>query len=235
MAKRRTREEYIELLHAKEVESGTKITTNLNKLEKIILSTKIRVSHDNCGKSRMKKVGDYIEDPTCGYCRKIAKNEALIERRKKAYSNYTFPEKGVKTPKREIANPELTGPLKVGQNKTGRSPSTGEIEIANILEKLKVPYTAEKPIYLYSYSKTPLRADFCVELNGHNYIIEFDGGGHFKAIPKYGGFRGYYKTLRLDEAKDIFVRRHKNFSMLRIPYWELKNAEAIIREYLPLT
>lgn len=235
MGKRKTKEEYISEIMAKAVANNVEIKTNLKKLDKLILSTKIKIYHDECKKTRNSKVSSFLEWPECQYCAKVNKNKKLITRRERAYSNYPKPKKGEKIPIREIKQKNKIGPLKKGYIKTNKSSTKGEDEVARVLCELKVPYTVEHEIYLNHFSKTPLRADFCVKLNGINYLIEYDGEQHFRPIKQYGGTKRYYRTMRLDEAKDYFVSRNrKTYKILRIPYWEFKNIEFHIRNYLPL-
>lgn len=236
MAKRRTKDEYIKEINKLAKANSVTIVTDLNSEDKIILKTRISVYHEDCGKTRNCKVSSFFDWPQCQYCAKIQRNEGVVKRREAAYVNFPKPKKGERRkpltiPKKDLAK---VGRLNQGYFKVSKGASAGEQEIARVLELLKVPYSVEMPIWLNKHSKTPLRADFCITIGDVKYIIEYDGEQHFRAVKKYGGMRGYYRRLRLDEAKDIFVKRNKNYKMLRIPYWEFKNIEYHIRKYLPL-
>ena len=235
MAKRKTKEQYIAEIKRKSKLCGVTIREDLSKREKLIQASKISVFHAVCKKTRRCSVSSFLKYPDCQYCSKVSRNKALIIRREKAYKATPKPKKG-KSPERKLTKSLLkkTGPLSRGRLVTNDKPTKGETLVAETLCKLRVDYTVEHNIWLNSYSKTPLRADFCVPINGVNYLIEYDGEQHFRAIKKYGGMRRYYRTLMLDEAKDRYVRTHANYKILRIPYWEIDNIEYLIRKYLPL-
>lgn len=236
MAKRKTKAQYISAIKKKAKACGVTIIGKIEDKEKIILSSKLVIYHAACKKTRRCKVSSFLAYPDCQYCNKVSRNNALIERRKKAYISYKKPKKGKSAPKRITKLlASKTGPLNTGELKLNEKPTAGEKEVASVLCKLKVPYSIEFPIWLNVHSKTPLRADFCVELDGINYIIEYDGEQHFRPIRKYGGYRGYYRTLMLDEAKDRYLKARDNCKLLRIPYWEFDNMEYYIRKFLPLT
>lgn len=234
MAKRLTKEEYIEKIMKLAKVNQVNIKTKLATLEKVNLSTKLSIYHKDCKKTRKTTVKGFLSYPECQYCAKVNKNKTLIDKRMKAYSRFPMPKKGEKVEVLELPKLKKFGPLKRGKSTTNKDATKGELEVARVLKDLRVPYVIEYPIFLNRYSKTPLRADFCVTLNEHKYLIEYDGEQHFRAIPKYGGYRGHYRTLRLDEAKDLYVRRNKSYSILRIPYWEFPNIEYHIRKYLKL-
>lgn len=236
MATRKTKEDYIKLIDDLARKNNVIIKTDLKKKEKIILKTKISVFHEECGKTRNCKVSSFIKWPKCQYCAKIKRNDNIVKRRERVYSKYPRPKKGERRVSRTISasDKKKVGPLKNGYFKVNDDSSAGEREIARVLNELRVSYTIEEPIWLNYHSKTPLRADFCVKLNNKKYIIEYDGEQHFRAIKAYGGAKGYYRRLKLDEAKDNFVKRHKDYEILRIPFWEYKNIEYHIRKYLPL-
>ena len=235
MTKRKTKEQYIKIIKGKAKLCNLTIKGNLSNREKIILSSRISLYHPVCGKTRNCTVSSFLKYPDCQYCNKVSRNEELIARRAKVYKAFPKPKKGI-SPVISIP-PRLAkkvGKLSVGKLITNGKATKGETLVAAALFKLKVNYTVEHKIWLNVHSKTPLRADFCVPLDGINYLIEYDGEQHFRAIGKYGGRRRYYRTLSLDEAKDRFVRTHSNYKILRIPYWEIENIEYHIRKYLPL-
>lgn len=236
MATRKTKDDYINEINKLAKKNHVTIKTDLKNKEKIILKTRIAVYHADCDKTRNCKVGSFLKWPQCQYCSKVKRNESVTKRREKVYSKYPKPKKGERRTARKISSSDLkkVGPLKEGYFKVNDKATAGEREIARVLKELRVSYTIEEPIWLNSHSKTPLRADFCVKLNGKKFIIEYDGEQHFRAVKAYGGARGYYRRLKLDEAKDNFVKRHKEYEILRIPYWEYKNIEYHIRKYLPL-
>lgn len=234
MAKRLTKDEYIEKIMKLAKVNDVTIKTKLKKLDKIILSTPLTIYHKDCKKTRKTKVKGFLSYPECQYCAKVNKNKALNDRRLKKYSKFPKPKKGEKVEILELPKDKKYGPLKNPKSVKNKGASKGEQEVQRVLKELRVPYDVEVPIWLNQYSKTPLRADFMVTLNGKKYMIEYDGEQHFRPIPKYGGPRGHYRTLRLDEAKDAYVRRTKNMSILRIPYWEQVNIEYHIREFLKL-
>lgn len=231
VSKRLTKSEYLSKLWTAAVQRDLTFKTDINRLPKVIKSTKIEVGCPVCGKARRTTVGAFLDDPDCQYCKKVGANQLLVSRRLSVYSSKQPSDKSL-SPAKKLPKEIAYGPLKQGVYKVNRKPSKGESEVARVLEKLRAPYEVEKPIYLSKMNKKPLRADFTVELRGRFYIIEYDGEGHF--MPELHGYRALYRRMRLDEAKDRWVARHANYSILRIPYWEFNNIEYLIREYLPL-
>lgn len=105
--------------------------------------------------------------------------------------------------------------------------------ISELLDKKKIEYKAE---YLVFIDDHHYRFDFY--LPKYNLCIEYDGQQHFE--PRF--FIGKYKSKEIGEKKlqelqqrDIIKNEYckkNNINLLRIPYWESKNIETIIDNYL---
>lgn len=104
--------------------------------------------------------------------------------------------------------------------------SKGELYIQNILDNNEIKYKTQftlkdcrnpKTNYLYKF-------DFAI-FNNENilqYLIEFDGEQHF--IKRNDSFFDYDAIIFNDNYKNHYCLKN-NISLIRIPYWELKNLD----------
>lgn len=231
--KRPTKADYIKKINKLAKENGVTIRTKLNDKEKVILKTPLRTYHPICKKVRKTSVSGFLKYPECQYCSKVSRSKALKDSRMAVYSAYPKPKKGKA---KVIDTPPMRkfGELKSPKIVKNPGASKGEQEIQRVLEKLRVDFDVEVPIYLNRHSKTPLRGDFMVYKDGKRFLIEYDGEQHFRAVKAYGGRKGNYRTMARDQAKDNYVKRTKDMKILRIPYWEQENIEYHVRKYLNL-
>lgn len=102
--------------------------------------------------------------------------------------------------------------------------------ILQLLEKDKIEYKAEHIVYI---GDNYYRYDFY--LPQYNLFIEYDGEQHFKPVRFYGSEEDaelvFKRTQEHDEIKNRYCEEN-NINLLRIPYWETKNIETIINNYL---
>lgn len=105
--------------------------------------------------------------------------------------------------------------------------SSGEKIIREFLENHKITFEQEKR-FDDCRDKKPLPFDFY--LPEHNLIIEFDGQVHFIDID---GWSNHEITMAHDKIKNDYCKTH-NIDLLRIPYWEGNNIEAILKDKLCL-
>jgi hypothetical protein len=115
--------------------------------------------------------------------------------------------------------------------------SSGEFEIMKVLEKLGLK---KDMYYIYDQSyelkdKSYLRWDFRI-LADEPIFIEYDGECHFFPV-KYGGIseerakENLIKAQRRDKLKNNYCDDN-GYALLRIPYWEKKNIETLVTEFL---
>lgn len=104
--------------------------------------------------------------------------------------------------------------------------SKGEATIAKFLDSQNIEYDREFSIK-YAKSKRPLRLDFLVG----NVAIEYDGELHYKAIKHFGGEDSLTETQRRDRIKDKYCADN-GIPLIRIPYWDFDNIDAILTEKL---
>lgn len=100
--------------------------------------------------------------------------------------------------------------------------STGEIKIHNILTDYHIPFSEEQEFPdLISSSGRHLRFDFCVFDDDGNidFLIEFQGKQHYKAIPVFGGTKGLARQKYNDMKKREYCLR-RGIALVVIPYWE---------------
>lgn len=106
--------------------------------------------------------------------------------------------------------------------------SKGEIEIAKILQKYHIPYESEKTFPDLMGENKPLRYDFYVD---GKFLIEFHGQQHYEANDFFGGEEAFTKRLYYDDIKEHYAHG-EGIPLLIIPYYERKNLESIILEFL---
>ena len=110
--------------------------------------------------------------------------------------------------------------------------SKGEAAVSATLEKLRINHETQAKFDGCKYRR-PLPFDFAVynansELLG---LIEYDGEQHFHAIDAFGGERRLKGTQRRDAIKTKYCADN-GIPLLRIPYTEFDNIEAIVTEWL---
>lgn len=101
--------------------------------------------------------------------------------------------------------------------------SLGEMEVAKTLDLLKVEYEEEWRI------GNRLRADFY--LPKYRAIIEFDGKQHYEPRESFGGHTEFKKLVFRDSVKDHYCE-YMDIPILRIPYWEYKNVQQLIEDFI---
>ena len=106
--------------------------------------------------------------------------------------------------------------------------SVGEFTISKILNNLGIKYTTQKTFPKCRY-KYVLPFDFYFLLDDKEYLIEYDGIQHFSVI------RASWSTqekLEAIQARDLVKTQFaldNGFTLIRIPYMERDNIEAIIK------
>lgn len=82
-------------------------------------------------------------------------------------------------------------------------------------------------------NKKALPFDFAI-LNSRNMIeclIEFDGEQHYRPVNMWKGESGFKRQQLNDQIKNRYCEE-KRIPLLRIPYWEINNVEALLEEFL---
>ena len=102
----------------------------------------------------------------------------------------------------------------------------GENIIADFLDKINLDYEKQ-----YTFDNCQhiniLKFDFYIK--SLNLAIEFDGEQHFKPVDFFGGNEKFYNTIIRDAIKNQYCEDN-GINILRIPYWESKNIEEIIKK-----
>ncbi len=104
--------------------------------------------------------------------------------------------------------------------------SKGEISISDWLISKNITYVAQESIYIQG-RKYPLKLDFFVQ----GVAIEYDGEQHYKPIEAWGGEITLRDTRKRDAIKTKYCADN-NIPLIRIPYWEYDNIDAILTEKL---
>jgi hypothetical protein len=106
--------------------------------------------------------------------------------------------------------------------------STGELKISNFLDNKNIKYEMGKK-FPECKNILPLKFDFYIPF--YNLCIEYDGEQHFRPIKYFKGDIRFDNSKKLDEIKNKFCFE-SNINLLRIPYYDFKNIEIIINNYL---
>lgn len=107
--------------------------------------------------------------------------------------------------------------------------SNFELEVSKILDKYNYKYLSQ---YKYDDCRDKLPLPFDFYLKEQNILIEADGEGHYKPIPR-GSMTDVDAKLQLkviqyhDEIKTKYCK-NKNIPLIRIPYWERNNLECFL-------
>lgn len=111
--------------------------------------------------------------------------------------------------------------------------SAMESELGQILSNHNIKYI---PQYSYKDCKDTRKLPFDFYLVDQNMLIEVDGEQHYKPV-NFGGIsdekaqKNFEITQYHDKIKTEYCQQHK-INLLRIPYWERKNMEKIIIDYI---
>lgn len=100
--------------------------------------------------------------------------------------------------------------------------SLGEIKIFDILTEAGIPFAEEYTFPdLVSSSGRFLRFDFCIfdDLGNIDFLIEYQGAQHYKAVGKFGGYKGVRRQQYNDAKKREYCLKH-GLKLITIPYWD---------------
>ena len=100
----------------------------------------------------------------------------------------------------------------------------GERKVADVLDSLGVKFFHE-----YTLEDFDGRFDFY--LPQYDAAIEFDGLHHFEPVENLGGEEKFIQVQHRDDLKFIFCRKN-DIPLLRIPYWQLNQAEGILERFI---
>ena len=119
----------------------------------------------------------------------------------------------------------------------GKSPtchsSNGEIRIMRFLQSNNIEFKKE---YKFQDCKNINLLPFDFYLPKYNICIEYDGEQHYRPI-NFGGcsnekaMKSFQSTCINDNIKNQYCVNH-NINLLRIPYYDCKNIEQILFDYL---
>lgn len=106
--------------------------------------------------------------------------------------------------------------------------SIGEIKINTFLVENNILFKRE---YYFDKCRNikPLPFDFAIfnRYRKLKFLIEFDGGQHYKPVDLFGGEKAFEKMKINDEIKNEYCRI-KNIRLIRIPYWDFNNIDKIL-------
>lgn len=110
--------------------------------------------------------------------------------------------------------------------------SKGERKVALFLEKNNLNFEKQKIFSNCKNPKTDRHLKFDFYLPNYNICIEYDGECHYEPWRLCSDADLKLKEMKQrDKIKDDYCK-NKGISLLRIPYFELKNIDKIISSYL---
>lgn len=197
---------------------------------------KIKIKHKTCGSIYEVRGGDFTQGRRCPIC--FGKNKKTTEEFSKEVSN-TDSEYALTSEYKNARTKVVITHLKCGSSYEvvpyaflvgNRCPkckeSKGERAIRNWLEDRRISFVPQEPIK-YSDAKKALLLDFYVQ----GVAIEFDGEFHFKPMLHAGGEEGLRAQQERDAIKDKYCADN-GIPLIRIPYWDFDNIDAILTEKL---
>lgn len=109
--------------------------------------------------------------------------------------------------------------------------SMGEARVSEVLKNLGISFdTQYRTEECVDIRKLPF--DFVIyKSNKISCLIEYDGGQHFKAVDLFGGEEGFRDRQRKDAIKTQYCADN-GIPLIRIPYWDYDNIDAILTEKL---
>ena len=106
--------------------------------------------------------------------------------------------------------------------------SKGENKINSFLSNKNIKFFRQHK-FLDCKNKYSLSFDFYIP--SEKICIEYDGNQHFEMVEFFGGQKRFEDIKKNDEIKNKYCEKN-NLKLLRIPYYDLKNIEIILSEFL---
>lgn len=106
--------------------------------------------------------------------------------------------------------------------------SSLEREVREVLEQMGEEFFQQ---HIFDECRNEMVLPFDFYIQKKNIAIEVDGIHHFEPIDYYGGEEQFKKQKIRDEIKNNFCKDN-GIKLIRIPYWEVKNASIILQKEL---
>lgn len=111
--------------------------------------------------------------------------------------------------------------------------SKGEQKIEDVLQNLNIAYLRQ---YTFGDCRDKNMLPFDFYIPSLNKCIEYDGQHHyypvtFNGVSKEQAEKNHLLTIKHDEIKNQYCKNN-NIELLRIPYYDFKNIEVIIWDFL---
>lgn len=111
--------------------------------------------------------------------------------------------------------------------------SKGEYAVSIFLKKYNICFKTQKTFENCKNPKTNHKLRFDFYLQDLNICIEFDGAHHHKDV-YYNNHKSDLKDTQYRDSLKNQYCKDNNIKLIRIPYWEFKNIEEILKKELNL-
>lgn len=242
MPRRKTHAEFVaevEALYEDEYAVVSKYTLAKNKL---------KVKHNNCEHIYTVEASAFLRGSMCPYCKAVKTGERsrkthtffvgevlrLVGTEYSVLSKYKNSQHKIKIKHNICGNIYSVTPTHFlsGRRCPRCRESRGERAVADCLSKMHVSYDRQ---YKFNDCRNTnsLPFDFVVYNSDKSLkcLVEYDGEYHFIAKEHSGGEKGLRGQQRRDAIKTKYCADH-NIPLIRIPYWEFDNIDAILTKEL---
>jgi hypothetical protein len=109
--------------------------------------------------------------------------------------------------------------------------SAGESKLRRILDEMKIEWTNGSHEIRNPLTGYLLQWDILIWQFGEPIFIEYDGRQHFEVVKHFGGQVKFDALQARDKLKDDYCR-DEGYLLLRIPYTQYENMEAIVVDFI---
>ena len=194
-----------------------------------------------CGREKTAASKIILEERNILECKKICESKGfefkkVYKKNNRFYIQYVclkHPEKGIQEmQKGNMSRDTIVGcPYCFGRKKS--KITKGELRVEEVLTDLNIKYKSQ---YGFDSCRDVNKLLFDYYLPDYNMCIEYDGRQHFEPV-RFGGIseEQAITNFEITQAHDLIKTDYcisNNISLLRIPYQEHDNIEALIKEAL---
>lgn len=238
MARRKTHEEFVAEVRALVGDEYTVLGTYVNT------HFKIDLRHNVCGNPMSVAPGHFLKGTRCKDCREFGRRKTTEEFKKEMFELYgkeylvvgeyktCMTDVDVKHEKCGHIWPVRPNNILNGKRCPRCASSKGERRIHHFLTMMGLAFRHQFRINDCK-DKYPLPFDFAITKSNGSIacLLEYDGRQHFDAVDAFGGVDKLFETQWRDAIKTQYCADN-GIPLIRIPYWDFDNIDAILTEKL---